>query len=59
VESVGPAACRRFILREDDLMRIFIIACAAAILLAGGAALVLNQIPSSAETAFSTTGARV
>jgi hypothetical protein len=40
-------------------MRVFVIACAAAVLIAGGAALVLNQLPQSAETAFSTTGARV
>jgi hypothetical protein len=40
-------------------MRAFVIACAAAVLIAGGAALMLSQLPQSAETAFSTTGARV
>jgi hypothetical protein len=43
----------------EDLMRVFVIACAAAILIAGGAALMLSQLPQSAETAFSTPGARV
>jgi hypothetical protein len=40
-------------------MRVFLIACVAAVLIAGGAVFVLNQVQMSAETAFSTTGARV
>jgi hypothetical protein len=40
-------------------MRIFVIACVAAVLIAGGAAYVLNQVQVSAASAFSTAGVRV
>jgi hypothetical protein len=40
-------------------MKSFIAACVVAVVLAGGAALVLDHLQQSAETAYSTTGARV
>jgi hypothetical protein len=41
-------------------MRSFVIACLAAIILAIGAAVVLNNyVPNSASSAFSTTGTRI
>ena len=42
-------------------MRTFLIACLAAVLLASGAAVVLNSsyVPNSSSTVFSTTGVRI
>jgi hypothetical protein len=42
-------------------MRAFLIACLAAVLIATGAAFVLNNnyIPNSASTVFSTQGVRI
>lgn len=40
-------------------MKSFVIACVAAVVIALSGALVLNHFQKSAETAFSTTGARV
>jgi hypothetical protein len=42
-------------------MRAFLVACLAAILLAAGAALVLNNnlFPNSAQNVFSTQGVRI
>lgn len=41
-------------------MRSFLIACLAAIVLAAGAAVVLNNyVPNSASSAFSTEGTRI
>jgi hypothetical protein len=40
-------------------MKSFIVACIAAIVIAGGAALVLSHLQESAETAFSTSAVRV
>ena len=40
-------------------MKSFVIACVAAVVIATGAALVLNHFQQSAESAYSTTGARV
>ncbi len=40
-------------------MKSFMAACVAAVIIAGGAALVLDHLQKSAESAYSTTGARV
>jgi len=41
-------------------MRTFLVACLAAILIAAGAAVVLNTyVPDSSSSAFSTTGVRI
>jgi len=40
-------------------MKSFIVACVAAVLVAGAAALVLNHLQESAETAFSTSAVRI
>jgi len=41
-------------------MRTFLVACLAAILIASGAALVLNTyVPDSSSSAFSTKGVRI
>jgi hypothetical protein len=42
-------------------MRVFLLACLAAVLLGVGAAYVLNNgyIPNAASTVFSTTGVRI
>ena len=40
-------------------MKSFVVACVAAVVIAAGAAFVLDQIQRSAEAAYSTTGARV
>ncbi|MCX7312904.1 MAG: hypothetical protein NTV56_14565 [Alphaproteobacteria bacterium] len=40
-------------------MKSFVLACVAAVVIAGGAALALSHFQKSAESAFSTTGARV
>jgi hypothetical protein len=40
-------------------MKSFVLACVAALVIAAGAALVLNHLQQSAEAAFSTVGARV
>jgi hypothetical protein len=42
------------------IMRSFLIACLAAILIASGAAIVLNNyVPDSSSSAFSTTAVRI
>lgn len=40
-------------------MKSFVLACVAALVIAIGGAIVLDRVQKSAETAFSTTGARV
>ncbi len=40
-------------------MKSFIVACVAAIVIALGAAVVLEKVQASAEHAFATTGARI
>ena len=40
-------------------MKSFVLACVAAIVIAAGGAVVLNMVQKSAESAYSTTGARV
>ena len=41
-------------------MRTFLVACFAAVILAAGAAVVLNSyVPNSASTIFSTSGTRI
>jgi hypothetical protein len=40
-------------------MKSFVLACVAALVIAAGAALVLDHLQRSAESAYSTTGARV
>ena len=40
-------------------MKSFVAACVAAVVIAAGAALVLDQLQKSAESAYSTSGARV
>jgi hypothetical protein len=40
-------------------MKSFILACIAALVIAAGAALVLDRVQKSAETAFSTSAVRV
>jgi hypothetical protein len=42
-------------------MRVFLLACLAAVLLGGGAAYVLNSgyLPNASSTVFTTTGVRI
>ena len=40
-------------------MKSFVLACVAAVAIAAGAAIALDHLQRSAETAYSTTGARV
>jgi hypothetical protein len=40
-------------------MKSFVAACIAAIVVAGGAAVVLNHLQEPAETAFSTSAVRI
>jgi hypothetical protein len=40
-------------------MKTFIVACVAAVVIAAGAAVVLNGIQKPAESAYTTTGARI
>jgi len=40
-------------------MKTFVVACLAAIAIAAGAAVVLERIQASTETAYATTGARI
>lgn len=48
-------------IREDVIMRTFLVACLAAVLIAAGAAVVLNSsyVPDSASQVFSTQGVRI
>jgi hypothetical protein len=48
-------------LRRIVIVRIFLIACLAAIAIAGGAAYVLNSgyVPNASSTVFSTSGVRI
>ena len=46
--------------RRKMTMRSFLVACLAAILIASGAAIVLNNfVPNSASSTFSTQGVRI
>jgi hypothetical protein len=42
-------------------MRVFLLSCLAAVMLAAGAAYILNSglLPNAASTVFSTTGVRI
>jgi hypothetical protein len=43
----------------EGVMKTFVVACLAAIAIAIGAAVVLEHIQASAESAYSTAGARI
>ncbi len=43
----------------EGLMKSFVLACVAALVIAAGAAFVLDHLQKSADTAYSTTGARI
>ena len=43
----------------EGVMKTFVVACLAAIVIAVGAAVVLEHVQDSAEAAYSTVGARV
>ena len=45
--------------QPENAMKSFVLACVAAVVIAAGAAFVLDHLQRSAEAAYSTTGARV